>query len=83
VVGKNQNVLRLSLLTGQQESVSAVYFGDVEKFKAYYAAKFGEAEVEAAFRGQENQILMSIVYYPEINSYQGIDTIQLTIRNYQ
>lgn len=83
VVGKNQNVLRLSLLTEQKENVSAVYFGDVEQFKAYYAAKFGEAEVEAAFRGQESRIQMSIVYYPEVNSYQGIDTIQLIIRNYQ
>ena len=49
VVGKNQNVLRLNLLTAAGEAVSAVYFGDIEAFKAYYAEKYGSAEVEKAF----------------------------------
>lgn len=83
VVGRNQNVLKLSLLTEQGERVSAVYFGDVEAWKSYYAAKYGETEVEAAFRGAPNGIRMSVVYYPEINDYQGIESIQLIIRNYQ
>ena len=30
VVGRNQNVLKLSLMTAAGEHVSAVYFGDVE-----------------------------------------------------
>ena len=41
VVGKNQNVLRLNLVTAAGEAVSAVYFGDIEAFKAYYAEKYG------------------------------------------
>ena len=83
VVGRNQNVLKLNLLTEQGERVSAVYFGDIDAWKAYYRAKYGEAEVEAAFRGVTNGIRMSVVYYPEINDYQGIESIQLIIRNYQ
>lgn len=83
VVGKNQNVLKLNLMTESGARVSAVYFGDIEVWKAYYSEKYGVKEVEAAFRGQENRIRMSVVYYPEINDYQGNESIQLVIRNYQ
>ena len=83
VVGKNQNVLRLNLLTAAGEAVSAVYFGDIEAFKAYYAEKYGSAEVEKAFRGQINKLRIMIVYYPEINEYNGVESVQVIIRNYQ
>ena len=83
VVGKNQNVLRLNLLTAAEEAVSAVYFGDIEAFKAYYAEKYGSAEVEKAFRGQINKLRIMIVYYPEINEYNGVESVQVIIRNYQ
>lgn len=83
VVGRNQNVLRLNLMTELGGRISAVYFGDIEQWKTYYGEKYGEEEVEAAFRGRENAIRMSVIYYPEINEYQGIESVQLIIRNYQ
>lgn len=83
VVGKNQNVLKLELLTQNGSHISAVYFGDVNEWRTYYSKKYGEKEVEAAFCGRENGIQMSVVYYPEINDYQGIERVQLVIRNYR
>lgn len=83
VVGKNQNVLKLNLKTERGEPVAAVYFGDVLAWKMYYGAKFGADEVDAAFSGRANRIRMSAVYYPEINDYQGMESVQLIIRNYQ
>lgn len=83
VVGKNQNVLKLNLRTEHGEPVAAVYFGDVEAWKAYYGAKYGADEVDAAFSGRANRIRMSAVYYPEINDYQGMESVQLIVRNYQ
>lgn len=83
VVGKNQNVLKLHLKTERGTGVSAVFFGDIAAWKAYYSEKYGKNAVEAAFLGQKNAIRMSVVYYPEINEYQGVTGIQLVIRNYQ
>lgn len=83
IVGKNRNVLRLQLETQYGEPVSAVYFGDVEEFLNYYSDKFGASEVEAAFLGKNNKILLQIVYYPEINSYNEIENVQIVIRNYR
>lgn len=83
VVGKNRNVLKLTLGTENGISVEAVYFGDTGEFSAYYKKKYGSSEIEKAFRCQENKIRMSIVYYPEINVWQGVEQVQLVIRNYQ
>lgn len=83
VVGKNQNVLKLTLKTERGKSISAVYFGGVEKFREYYGRKYGENEVQQAFLGRTNGIRMSVVYYPEINRYQGNESIQIVIKNYQ
>lgn len=83
VVGKNQNVIKLTLKTERGKSISAVYFGDVEEFREYYGRKYGENEVQQAFLGRTNGIRMSVVYYPEINRYQGNESIQIVIKNYQ
>ena len=53
------------------------------EFLNYYSDKFGETEVEAALSGKKNKILLQIVYYPEINSYNEIENVQIVIRNYR
>ncbi len=83
IAGRNQNVLRLSLGTKQGGTVNAVYFGDIAAWQAYYVEKYGERAVQAAFRGQENAVRMSVVYDPQINEYQGAESVQLVIRNYR
>lgn len=83
LVGKNKNVLKLTLRTAQGNRVQAVYFGNTEAFVEYYSGKYGASEVERAFSGRQNVIRMSLIYYPEINSYQGNETVQLIIKNYQ
>lgn len=83
VIGKNRNVLKLTLETSYGATVMAVYFGDVERFLDYYREKFGNDQVEAAISGKNNKILLQIVYYPEINMYNGMENIQMIIRNYR
>lgn len=83
IVGKNQNVLKMSLRTADGKQIPAVYFGDIEAWKAYYSDKYGAQEVEAALGGRENAIRMSVIYYPEINDYQSVESVQLVIRNYR
>ncbi len=83
VVGKNKNVLKLVLKTGRNESVCAVYFGDVAAWISYYKEKYGSDELDKAFSGQENRIRLSVVYDPQINRYRGTETVELVIRSYR
>lgn len=66
IFGKNHNVAKMKLTDGSGTSVDAVYFGEAEKF--------------AEFVKSHERI--SVTYYPEIDSYQGRETLQAVIRNY-
>jgi single-stranded-DNA-specific exonuclease len=82
LVGKNKNVLRLSLMTEHGIPVSGIFFGEVERFLAFLTGEFGAAAVDRAYAGRENPIVLSAVYRPKINVYQGRESLQFEIRNY-
>jgi single-stranded-DNA-specific exonuclease len=82
LVGKNKNVLRLSLVTGSGVPVTGICFSDVEQFLDFLTERFGEASVEQAFAGRDNPIRFSAVYRPKVNVYQGQESLQFEIRNY-
>lgn len=83
VVGKNQNVLRLSLVSEQGMPASSIYFGDIAAFEDYLAEQFGTEELEKARRGRENAIRISAVYYPRINRYRDSESLQFEIQYYR
>ena len=82
VIGKNQNVLKLKLKTPNGVHVDAIHFGDVEKFKSFCIEKHGEEEVKRAYAGIENDVKLSFIYYPSINSFRGVDSLQMIINDY-
>ena len=82
IVGKNRNVVKLSLITQQGVKVTGIYFGDVEGFCNYLEEKFGKQQVDNAMYGRENNIRISAVYYPKINEYRGVEELQMEIQYY-
>ena len=83
VMGKNRNVLKFSLVTAYGKLVTGIYFGDIEKFFSYIEEKFGKQQLEAALNGKENHIELSVIYFPKINSFRGVDELQFEIQYYQ
>lgn len=67
VVGKNRNVARMQLADKNGCRVPAVYFGDADAF------------IDSVSEKKE----ISAVFYPSINTFRGISSIQLTITNYR
>ena len=67
VFGKNRNVVKMRLTDENGYPMDGVYFGD------------GDAFAEEA-RGKQK---IAIVYYPDINVYQGRESLQVIIRHYQ
>lgn len=66
ILGKNQNVAKMKLADASGNSLEAVYFGQAVEFQTYVQKKD----------------TISVTYYPEINVYQGRETLQAVIRNY-
>lgn len=83
IVGRNQNVLRISLVSEYGRPVSGVYFGDIEAFQNYIVQQFGEDALSRAMAGKANAISLSIVYYPKINSYRDSESLQFEIQYYR
>lgn len=66
VVGKNKNVVKLLLEDKVGAVLDGVFFGDTEEIMDFL---------------DQNEII-SIIYYPEINSYLGNEEIQIVVSNY-
>ena len=66
ILGKNRNVAKLQLSDHTGCVMEAVYFGEADEFIN-------------AVKGSNS---ISVTYYPEINRYQGRETLQIVIRNY-
>jgi len=83
IMGKNRNVLKLSLITRDGMSATGIYFGDVENITNYLEEKFGKDQCQAAFDGKENKLQISMVYFPKINNFRGVEELQFEIQLYK
>lgn len=83
LLGKNRNVLKMTVCNSRGTSMEAMYFGDVEKFQAYVAGKYGRTELEKLFQGRQNQVRLSFTYYPVVHEFRDRKTLQIVIQNYQ
>ncbi len=66
VLGKNRNVAKLQFSDSTGCVMEAVYFGEADEF----------------VNQVKNSSSIAVTYYPEINRYQGRETLQIVIRNY-
>lgn len=82
-LGKNKNVLKLNITNQYNKTMDAMYFGDIEEFESYIIDKYTEDELNKAYSGVINDIRLSLVYYPAINEYNGMKSLQITIQDYQ
>ena len=83
VIGANQNTLKLQAILENGGTVDALYFGDAEGMLAYIREKYGEKETAALLQGRENYVSLSVTYYPSINEFRGMRSIQIIISGYR
>ena len=67
VLGKNRNAVKLSLVTGQGLAMEGMLFTEGDRF------------VEELGRSQ----MIDVIYYPDVNEYNGNRMIQIVIREYK
>lgn len=65
ILGKNRNVVRMQALDQTGYSMEAMYFGDADAF----AEKVSQKE------------FWDILYYPDVNVYQGRENLQIILQN--
>lgn len=83
LIGRNRNAIRMELLSEDMCQITTLLFRDAEGFLAYVRAKYGDESLSNAMRGKENDIRLSIVYSPKINTYRETESLQFEIQYYQ
>lgn len=83
ILGIRRNVLKLRLSDEAGYEIEGIYFGDIEDFNKYVSSHFGKNEVECMYQGRKNSIRLSFTYYPDVNEYKGVKSLQIIIQNYK
>lgn len=83
VMGKNRNVLKLKLKSKYGKNIDGIYFGDIEEFEKRIIDKYGKEELQKLYDGVYNDVMIDIVFYPNVNEYNGNTSIQIVIQNYR
>lgn len=81
LLGKNQNVCKMQVQGQGGAVMDAVYFGQAGQFLDFLRQKYGEGPVGQALSGK-GDMPVSFIYYPEINVYNGRESLQIIIKNY-
>lgn len=67
IVGRNRNVVRMQLSDAAGRCIPAVFFGEAGEFRNYV----------------QTHDRIAVIYYPEVNEWQGRRTMQLSIVSYR
>ncbi len=82
ILGKNRNVLKLQVMNRQGAVIEALYFGNIEEWDDFVAAEYGKEQLELIYHGKDNQVDLAFTYYPSVNEFRGVKTLQIVIQNY-
>lgn len=85
IIGKNKNVLKMTVSEKDNSSArfTAMLFQNLDRFEEVVVSKFGEEGLRAMYGGYQSPVYLDMVFYPDINEYNGIQTIQILVQNYR
>ena len=83
LLGAKKNVLKLSLISSRGQRMEGIIFNDIQSCLEDVKSKYGEVQLNNMLNGIENNILVDILYYPEVNEYNGNVSLQVIIKNYR
>lgn len=81
IIGKNKNVGKYMLHDGKL-SYTGMLFSNLNEFNGYVEKEYGAFTKEFLYMG-ESEMKMSITYYPTLNEYRGMTSLQFVITDYQ
>lgn len=82
ILGKNRNLLKLTLDMGDGRSIDAINF-EPDEFVNNIKQWFGEDECVKILDGRPNEALIDVAYYPQINEFRGRRNLQVKLESYR
>lgn len=82
ILGKNNNVGKYRIADEEGREYDMMYFGDLERWHDFLAAHFGQEALDRLYGGGSSDIVISVIYYPDINVYRGVESLQMVMQDY-
>ena len=83
ILGKNRNVGKYRIKDAQGNEYDMIYFGDLENWHNFLQEAFGKEELEKLYHGGSVNVVIQMIYYPDINVYQGRENLQFVMQDYK
>ena len=83
-IGKEKNMLRLTVQSSSSHtSYTAMLFRGYDLFVNRMDEKYGEGTFERVLSGTASPVAMDFVFYPSVNEYNGIESVQIIIQSFK
>ena len=82
VMGRNRNVIRISAQDDTGVCMDLIRFEDADSFIQSIEEAAGRGVSQGLFRGAGN-VTIDMVYYPDINSWNGRESMQYIVKDYR
>lgn len=84
ILGKNKNVLKfIFIIPNTNNKVNGICFDGIDKFREEIINLYGEKKLEIILNNGDANIYLDIVFYPNINEFNGQSSIQLIIKDFR
>lgn len=82
ILGKNSNVGKYLVKDETGRQYDMIYFGNLDKWHDFLEEHFGQEEQDRLYQAGSDVIQISVIYYPDINVYQGRESLQMVMKDY-
>lgn len=82
ILGKNENVGKYRIQDEEGNFFDMIYFGDLCGWHDFLETEFGKEERAKLYHEGSTKIVIQMVYYPDINVYQGKESLQIVMQDY-
>lgn len=86
ILGKESNVLKLNLkIPNSNFKIDGICFGKIEDFRELMKEQYGESYLDKLnkYNYENEKIKLDLIYYPLINNFNGIKSIQVKINAFR
>ena len=82
ILGKEGKAIRLEMTDESGFKMQGIMFNKSKRFMKFLSDKFGQDEIDKAMEGVTNEIKLMLLYYPNINEFNGRQYLQLIIESF-
>ncbi len=82
ILGKEGKAIRLEMTDESGFKMQGIMFNKSKRFMKFLSEKFGQDEIDKVMEGVANEIKLMLLYYPNINEFNGRQYLQLIIESF-